>query len=82
MSFHFSSRFFYAISGEKDEKIHDECSSNAETSFIRNSTVSMNSCEVIYSCGMMIKHFVGKETKAIQVISSDLNQLSKSMYIF
>ena len=22
----------------------------------------MNSCEVIYSCGMMIKHFVAKET--------------------
>ena len=26
------SLFFYSISGEKDEKIHDECSSNAETS--------------------------------------------------
>ena len=42
----------------------------------------MNSCEVIYSCGMMIKHFVGKETKATRVISSDLNQLSKSEYIW
>ena len=51
------SLFFYSISGEKDEKIHDECSSNAETSFILcNSSVSMNSCEVIYSCGMMIKN--------------------------
>ena len=38
----------------------------------------MNSCEVIYSCGMMIKHFVAKETKATQVISSDLSQLSKA----
>ena len=59
------SLFFYTISGEKDEKIHDECSTNAETSFIRNSSVSMNSCEVIYSCGMMIKQFVDKETKQI-----------------
>ena len=56
------SLFFYTISGEKDEKIHDECSTNAETSFIRNSSVSMNSCEVIYSCGMMIKQSVPKDT--------------------
>ena len=38
----------------------------------------MNSCEVIYSCGMMIKHFVAKETKVKKVISSDLNLLSKA----